>query len=117
MKVSMLLIAVSLVGFTSCKKCDGENPTSRVLNNCADTISVNIISTGGDTVNIYNLATGQFSDYATYAPGTADYTITVGNGGIVPTLYTSVVMQQCFQYNVVLESDYDITVVPTDLNE
>ncbi|MDX2361550.1 MAG: hypothetical protein QNK23_12140 [Crocinitomicaceae bacterium] len=117
MRVFILLLAVGLVGFTSCKKCKGEDPTARVLNNGTESVSVHLETSGGNTVNINNIDAGQSSDFASYAAGTVSYTITVGNGGTSTNYYATVAMEECFQYDIILNANNVITTVPTDLNE
>ena len=117
MKVLLLMLAVSLVGFTSCKKCKGEDPTARVVNNGSQGVSVHIATSGGNTININNIDPGQSSNFESYAAGTVTFTITVGNGGTSVDYTSTVPMEECFQYDIILDANNVITTAPTDLNE
>lgn len=45
---SILLIGIiSMFGFNSCKKCKGEDPSARIINNGTEKASVQIKTSGG----------------------------------------------------------------------
>lgn len=117
MKKLMLLMAITVVAFTGCKKCDGEDPRARVVNNGTESVSVHIETSGGNTININNIDAGMSSDYNTFAPGSVEFTITVGNGGNSQDYVKAVVMETCFEYDIQIDADNNVTSVPTDRNE
>ena len=51
----LMLLTLSFVG---CKKCKNEDPRARIVNNGTDKVSVQIMTTGGNTVNINNIMPG-----------------------------------------------------------
>jgi hypothetical protein len=116
MKKSILLLFVIgvLLSLSSCKKCKGEDPISRIVNNGTETISVQIQTSGGNTVNINNIHSGQTSEDKSFAPGQVDFTISIGNTGDVNK---SVVMEECWEYEIVVDANNNVTSVPTDRNE
>jgi len=117
-KILILLTALFLVaGLNSCKKCKNEDPRARVLNNGTTDVSVHIETSGGNTININNILPGQASDFASYAPGMVDFTITVGTGGNAVNYNISVTMEECFEYDIILDANNVISSVPTDRNE
>ncbi len=102
---------------TSCKKCKEEDPRARVVNNGTESVSVHIETSGGNTININNVEAGQSSDFASYAAGAVDFTITVGNGGNSTDYDISVTMEQCFEYDIQIDENNVVSSVPTDRNE
>lgn len=119
MKKTAIILSIILLAltFNSCKKCRNEEPRARVLNNGSEDVSVHIETSGGNTVNINNILPGQASEFASYAPGVVDFTITVGNGGSAVNYNISVIMEACFEYDIVLDANNVISSVPTDRNE
>lgn len=114
-KFLILLFAVTLVtSLSSCKKCKGEDPRARIVNNGTATVSVHIETSGGNTVNINNIDPGQVSDWASYAPGAVDFTISSGPGVSVTI---GVTMEECWEYDITIASDNSISSVPHDRNE
>ena len=117
MKNLVLLLTICSLGFASCKKCRNEDPRARVLNNGTENVKVHIETSGGNTININNIDTGQSSDFESYAPGTVEFTITVGTGGNSTDYVSTVTMEECFEYDIVLDENNNIVSVPTDRNE
>lgn len=119
MKKIALILSVTLLAltFNSCKKCKNEDPRARVVNNGSVDVSVHIETTGGNTVNINNILPGQASEFVSYAPGGVDFTITVGTGGSAVDYNISVIMEECFEYDIILDANNVISSVPTDRNE
>ena len=116
MKYSIIVIAVLGVLFASCKKCKNEDPRARVVN--SGTVQVDVhIETTGNTVNINNVQPGTSTEFVSYAPGYVLFRITVGSGGSAVDYESNVLMEECFEYDIVLSSDNIITSVPTDRNE
>ena len=51
----LILSVCMIVVMDSCKKCKGEDPSARIINNGTDKASVQIKTSGGFTVNINNV--------------------------------------------------------------
>lgn len=115
--ILFVVLAVFAIGFTGCKNCKNEDPRARVLNNGSQSVSVQIQTSGGNTININNIDPNQASSFQSYAPGIVDFTITVGNGGTSTNYESTVSMQECFEYDIILDANNNITSVPTDRNE
>ena len=107
--MSFLVLAAGGCG----KKCKGEDPRARITNNGTQKASVQVKTSGGNTININNVDPGTSSDYASYAPGTVTFTITVNNVNYVKTTDIS----SCFQYDIVIDRANVITVNGTDRNK
>ena len=63
-----VIALLAVTEFSSCKKCKGENPSARIVNNGTSKASVQIKTSGGNTVNLNNVDPGTSSAYASYAP-------------------------------------------------
>ena len=117
MKIAKLLIAFMLIGgavmLANCgKKCKGQDPQARIINNGTKNVSVQIKTSNGNTVNINNVAPGTSSPYVGYAAGSITFTISVNS---VP--YVQVVqMSQCYDYDIAIDSNNVITTKATDRN-
>lgn len=119
MKKAIILIGLALItlGLSSCKKCNGEDPRARIINNGTESVSVHIETSGGNTININNIDAGQSSDFETYAPGDVDFTISVGTGNNTTDYEISVSMEECFEYDIIVDENNNLSSVPTDRNE
>ncbi|MCB9225310.1 MAG: hypothetical protein R2780_00760 [Crocinitomicaceae bacterium] len=113
MKRSILILVLAL-SFSSCKKCKGEDPIARIVNNGTESVSVHIETSGGNTVNINNILSGQTSEDKSFAAGQVDFTISIGNQ---TNVNTSVVMVDCWEYEIVVDANNNVTSVPHDRNE
>jgi len=115
LKISLIILFSALVftGLNSCKKCKNEDPSARIINNGTENASVQIKTSGGNTININNVAPGLSSPYASYAPGIVTFTITVADNDYVET----VLMEECFNYDIAIDSNNSITTIATDRNE
>lgn len=113
-KIFTTIFIVTLLAFTlnSCKKCKGEDPQARITNNGTKDASVQIKTSGGNTVNINNVATGTSSAYDNFAEGDVTFTIVIDKIEYVKT----VTMSKCFQYDIVIDSNNNLTSVPVDRN-
>lgn len=110
---SILLIGIiSMFGFNSCKKCKGEDPSARIINNGTEKASVQIKTSGGSTVNLNNVDPGTSSSSSSYAPGEVVFTITVANIDYVET----VVMLECYDYDIAIDANNNITTTAIDRN-
>ena len=108
------LALVLALGFFGCKKCKNEDPRARIINNGTDKVSVQIQTSGGNTVNINNILSGTESAYATYAPGAVQFTITFK---VAADTSFSVTMAECWEYDIVVDANDHVSSVPTDRNE
>jgi hypothetical protein len=117
MKNIILLGIILVLGFTSCNKCRNEDPRARVVNNGTESVSVHIETSGGNTININNIEAGQTSNFGSYAPGLVYFRITVGNGNNSTDYESTVSMEECFEYDIILDKNNNITSVPTDRND
>jgi hypothetical protein len=108
-----IILLLSVSALTSCKKCKGENPRARIVNNGNVVANVQIKTTGGNTENINNIEPGAESDYRSYASGDVTFTITIGKDNVVKT----VPMAQCFEYDIAIDKNNNVTSTPRDRND
>ena len=118
MKVSSSLLPILFAGFvamaaTGCKKCKDEDPRARITNNGTQRASVQVQTSGGNTVNINNVDSGASSDYAAYAAGKATFTLKVNNVDYAKTVDVS----KCHEYTIAIDRNNVITVTDTDRND
>ena len=118
MKTTRFLLITILVGLiavqmSSCKKCKGEDPSARIINNGTNKASVQIKTTDGNTVNINNVDPSTSSAYASYAAGDVTFTITVSNNNYVKT----VPLSKCFYYDIAIDANNNITSTAIDRNK
>ncbi len=109
----LLMLAVSALTFNSCKKCSGEQPRARIVNNGSKEANVQIKTSGGNTVNINNIGAGTASAFNSFAAGSTTFTITVDKANYVQT-YS---MEECFEYDIAIDGNNNITSTPIDRNE
>ena len=117
MKAGSSLLPILFAGFvalaaTGCKKCKDEDPRARIANNGTQTASVQVKTSGGNTVNINNVASGVTSDFANYAAGQTTFTLKVSNVDYVKTVDVS----KCHEYTIAIDRNNAITVTDTDRN-
>ena len=103
---------VALAG-SGCKKCKDEDPRARITNNGTQRVSVQVKTSGGNTVNINNIDPGSTSDYASYAAGLATFTVKVNTVDYVKTQDVS----KCHEYTVSIDRNNVITVSDIDRND
>lgn len=103
-----LLFSITLY---SCGGCKDEPPGARILNNGTVEVSAQIKTSGGNTENINNIAPGSASEYKSYSPGEVTFTITPKNA---TELIKTVVVENCMDYNIVLDQDNQIVVSPVE---
>ncbi len=109
----ILLIGFASISLNSCKKCKGEDPSAKVINNGTEKASVQIKTSNGNTVNINNVEPGTSSPNSSYAPGEVVFTITVANNDYVDTVQ----MTECFDYDIAIDANNVITTSAIDRNE
>jgi hypothetical protein len=110
---ALSLAATIILGFTSCKKCDGEDPAARIVNEGSEKASVQIKTSGGNTENINNIQPGTSSEYVSYAPGEVVFTATVDSVLFVDTVF----MSECFDYDIIINENNTITATAIDRND
>lgn len=115
LKIVLTVVLMGLFAFTmnSCKKCKGEDPMARIINNGTQKADVQVKTSGGNTININNIAPGTSSAYASYAPGQVTFTINVASINYVKI----VDVVDCFDYDIAIDASNNITVIPIDRNE
>jgi len=113
-KLSLTIILVGLFAITmsGCKKCKDENPRARIINNGTQKASVQIKTSAGNTVNINNIDPSTSSAYASYAAGQITFTITVSSNNYEKTFY----MGKCYDYDIAIDGNNNITSTPIDRN-
>ena len=117
MKYVLFLAAVVMMSLNSCKKCKNEDPRARIVNNGTQTVSAHIQTSGGNTININNIDAGQTSSYQSYSPGSVTFTISVGNGNQTQTYSITQNMETCYEYEIAIDANNNLTSTPTDRNE
>ena len=86
--VFLLFSSMLTLSATSCKKCKDEDPRARIANNGTQVASVQVKTSGGNTVNVNNV------DYA-------------------KTFDAS----KCHEYTVAIDRNNVITIADTDRND
>lgn len=109
----ILITTFAITGFSSCNKCKNEDPSARIFNNGTEKASVQIKTSGGNTVNINNVDPGTSSPYASYAPGLVTFTITVTNNNYVKTVQ----MEECYNYDIAIDANNNIIATAFDRND
>ncbi|SRR5690554_3016921 len=104
----MLLMALT----NSCKKCNNEDPTARVVNNGTSAASLQLKASDGDIISITELPNGSISSVKSYAPGITIVSCTID--GI--QLSESVNMSECISYDITINSENEIVVFSHDKN-
>jgi uncharacterized protein YacL len=108
-----MMALIFAVAISSCsKKCDNQQPRARILNNGTGSVSVQIKTSDGNTVNINNVDSKTASDYASYAAGQITFTITVNKTPYVK----DVPVGNCNDYDIAIDANNVITVKVIDRN-
>lgn len=108
--LTLLLFTITL---SSCDKCDGEKPRARITNNGTGDASVQIKTSGGSTENLNNVPTGTTSEYRNYDAGHIVYTVTVDKVEYVEEVH----MSECYEYEIIIDSNNSITTTQKDRND
>ncbi|GHA81382.1 hypothetical protein [Pontibacter akesuensis] len=107
---TLVVFAATMSG---CDKCSGEDPRARVINNGTKEASVQIKTTGGNTENLNNVPAGTSSEHRGYAAGAVTYTITLDKA----VYEESVDMRECYEYDIVIDANNNITTTSRDRND
>ena len=110
--LTIVFVGLFAITINSCKKCNNEDPRARIINNGTDKASVQIKTSGGNTVNINNIDPGTSSAYSSYAPGQVTFTITVKSLDYVKTFG----MGKCYDYDIAIDGNNNIISTPIDRN-
>ncbi len=109
----MVLIAgLLIITMNGCKKCKDEEPRAKIVNNGTQKASVQIKTSGGNTVNINNVDPSTSSSYNSYAAGQVTFTIKINSIDYVKALD----MANCFDYNIAIDATNNITTTAIDRN-
>lgn len=111
--LTIILVGVFAITMNSCKKCKNEDPRARIINNGTDKASVQIKTSGGNTVNINNVDPSTSSPYNSYAAGQVTFTITVKSVVYVKTFD----LGNCYDYDIAIDASNNITSTPIDRNK
>ena len=111
--VAIIFIGLFAITMNSCKKCKDEDPRARIINNGTQKASVQIKTSGGNTVNINNVDPGTSSEYSSYAKGQVTFTITVKSVDYVKSFD----MGKCYEYDIAIDANNNITSSPIDRNK
>ena len=106
----ILFLGIIPLNFTACDRCDGEDPSARIVNNGTETASVQIKTSGGNTVNLNNIDPETSSEYVAYAPGEVVFTITISQSELIDT----VMMDECYYYDITIDSNNAIVTLPIE---
>lgn len=117
MKTFGLILMVAILALTGCKKCKHEDPRARIINQGTQSVSVQIMTSGGNTVNINNIGPGTTSAYASYASGSVSFNISIGNGNNTVNKSITVGMETCYEYDILIDANNNLSSVPTDRNK
>ena len=114
LKLTITFVFACLFALTmnSCKKCKDEDPRARIINNGTDKASVQIKTSGGNTVNINNIDPNNASAYSSYSAGKVTYTITIKSIDYVKTFDIG----KCYDYDIAIDTNNSITSKPIDRN-
>lgn len=82
--------------------CTEEDPQFRIRNERADKANVQIQTSGGNTVNINDVASGQTTAYSTVTSGVTAVTAVIQNEKITPSMKFNCEMDE--RYTVVLQA-------------
>ena len=118
MKTTRFFLIILIAGLftttmTGCKECKDEDPRAKIINNGTQKASVQIKTSGGSTVTINNVDPGTSSSYSSYAAGQVTFTIKVNNVDYVKT----VDMIKCYDYDIAIDANNNITSTPIDRND
>ena len=110
--ITVLLSIFFLMIFSSCNKCNNENPTARVVNNGTSSANLEITASDGELVSITDLGAGLISSSESYSPGTT--TVNCIIDGI--QLTEKVEMSECKSYDITINSENVIVVFSTKID-
>jgi hypothetical protein len=107
----VLLIVVTNIGCR--KKCMGENPVARLLNNSSEAVDVSYRKPDGTYEKIQKLESGESTDYISFLSGNVTLLFHLNKKNYVK----NVAMSQCFEYEVKFNENKIITATSIDRNK
>ncbi|WP_298550348.1 hypothetical protein [uncultured Algibacter sp.] len=111
--IPVLVLIMTFSSITSCSSgCDNSRPRAKITNNGTDKASVQIKTSNGNTENINNIETGTVSDWVYYDAGQIEYTVEIQ--GEANPIEINVNMSTCFEYNIIIDDQNNVTSVPTE---
>jgi len=99
MKNTMMFI-VAAIFVLSWVGCTSEDPQIRIRNERVDKANIQLQTTGGNTININDVSTGQTTGYQTVAEGNVVATAVIQNESVSPTATFNAEMDS--RYTVVI---------------
>ena len=105
MAIIFLFILILCAGCSD--KCDGENPTVKLVNQGTGKADIQIKTSGGNTENINNVEIGASSETRSFAPGDIEFTIAI-QGVVDPIVYNLKVFY-CVDYVVTINGDNSVS--------
>ena len=107
------LVSLFIITMNSCKKCKDEDPRARIINNGTQVASVQIQTSGGNTVNINNVDPNTTSAFSSYAAGQVTFTFKLNGTNYAKT----VDLGKCFEYDISIDANNIVTSNPIDRNK
>ena len=106
------LFLIALFTFTmlqiSCSDdCENENPTVVLVNNGTDKADIQIKTSGGNTENINNIATGTSSERRSFSRGNIEFTISIQ--GVAENIVYILPTDYCTAYTVTIKEDNTVS--------
>ena len=111
--LTIVLLGLFALTINGCKKCKDEDPRARIVNNGTQKADVQVKTSGGNTININNVAPGTSSPYGSYATGQVTFTINVASVNYAKTVDVA----KCYDYDIAINASNVITVTLTDRNK
>lgn len=100
-----------ICGITSCNKCDGNNPTLRIINNGAGAANIKLTPSSGKVITMNDVKKGTVSDYKEVASGKLNIDYTIGSLDTASTLNLST----CKKYDLTINSDDELVLFSKDI--
>lgn len=109
--VILFLLSVVFVGCIGCSKCDGSNPSIRVINNGTAKLTITFKASNGKTTSFTNIEKEYVTDYKTIPSGNTliNYSIDTVN---ISNTYN---FKTCKEYNVTVDEDNQLVFFSHDL--
>lgn len=109
---NLSVIIILFFTFFSCSDCNNEKPRARITNLGVENASVLIKTTSGNTENLNNIEPGKSSEFKSYNSGSITFTVTLKNSA---TISKTVEMGFCSEYEIIINKDNSITIIPTEV--
>lgn len=113
MKKSLLILVVLFSFILMSCGCDEENPEARITNNGTGKASVQIQTSGGNTVNINNIEVGATSAWTSFSPGNCTFTVAIQ--GVADPIVKVINLTYCKRYEIKVNSNNTISFTTSDM--